>query len=200
MKERRTEPPPCKFNTLEGWRTSVEQVLRAVAGAPRKLKGPELEAGRECYETIKDKLGVLQVAFEVPDKELKVEGPIERRRRFNIKVRTAVAHGAGAAWDAADLQIPKIMKLANEIKDLFLISTWKHQLQGLYGAQKRPEIFFHFWIEGMGIQRMDHEALEVREGVELPGVGVQTVSEEQTIGDDREVKSMLEEAALTQGP
>ena len=96
------------------------------------------------------------------------------------------------------LQIPKIRKLTNEIKNLLMISPWTFQLQGLQGLQKHPEVFFHLRNIRSNIQPMSFKAPEVREGVEVLDVWFQIVRKERIVAKgDREVTSMLEEAALT---
>ena len=82
------------------------------------------------------------------------------------------------------------------MEDLFVISHWKYQFQGSQGPRKRPEIFLRLWNERRGVQAKGLEGPEVREGVE---VGVQTVREE--LGKIcRDMTSMLEQPAFTQGP
>ena len=108
-------------------------------------------------------------------------------------------HGFWVGPDAADLQIPKVRKLAREIEDLFMISHRKHQPQGLQGPQKRPEIFLHLWNERRDIQSMNHEAPEVREGAEVLDVGIQIVCGERSTPrgkGDRDVTGVLEETAF----
>ena len=126
MKRRRTEPLPCKFHTLKGWRTSVNHELEIVTGTPRKLESSDPEAGRECRKATEDELGTHQVAFRSHVHiQSEVECTVEGWGSLDIKARTVVTHGVGTTWDAVDLEIPEVRKLTNEIKDLLMISPRK---------------------------------------------------------------------------
>ena len=199
MKSRHTEPLSCEFHALQGWRAGVDHELEVVTGTPRKLEGPEPEAGREYCEVIEDELGTHQVAFGIHI-QLEIECTVERWGSLDIEARAVVVHGVGATWDAVDLKIPEVRKLTNEIKDLLMVPPWKVQLQRSQRPQKRPKIFLHLWDERRGVQPTSLEGLEVREGTKMLDVGVQAVRKEWTTGeDDRDVTSMLEETAFGQG-
>jgi len=98
-------------------------------GTPRKPETPELEAGRERHKILEDEIGIRRAAsISRAHTQSEVEGTIERWGSLDIVVGSVVTRGVGAAWNAADLQIPKVPKLTNEINDLFTISPRKFQL------------------------------------------------------------------------
>ena len=105
-----------------------------MTSVPRNFEDPEVETGRKCWEVTEEELGAHQVLFgSRVHVQLEVECAVEGWGSFDIKAGTVVTRGVGAVWDAADLQIPKVRKLTNEIKDLFMISPWILQVQGLKG-------------------------------------------------------------------
>lgn len=61
-KGRRTEQIPCEFHTSKCSRMRVNQELGAVADAPGKLEGLELEARGERCKVREDELGAHRVA------------------------------------------------------------------------------------------------------------------------------------------
>ena len=145
MKERRTDQLCLQFHALEGWRTSVDQELEIAGNAPRQLESPALEARRKRCEVTEDELGTLPgVAFNPHGQtQTEVEGTIEGWGSLGVKLRVVVIVGIGVGLDVVDLQTPEVVKVTNEIGNLFVITVRTLQFQGLQGPQRRSEEFFH---------------------------------------------------------
>ena len=138
------------------------------ASGQRQLDGPEFEARRKRYEITGDELGIRRTTSESHHIQLEVECTIEGWRSLDVKARTVVTHRVIVALDAVNLEIPKVRKPTNEIKDLFVTSPREFQYQGLQGPRNVP----HLWNEQRGVQRTGLGGIEVREGTEALDAGV----------------------------
>ena len=71
---------------------------------------------------------------------------------------------------ADNLQIPKVQKLGNKIKNLVTVSPRQFQFQGLQRPQKCPETLSHLGNKRRDIQPTSLEVPEVPEGAKVLGV------------------------------
>jgi hypothetical protein len=65
-----------------------------------------------------------------PRNHFQIEDTIERWETGDVEVGATVAHGVDVGLDALYPQIPQIRKLADEVKDLLVVSPRLLQFQG----------------------------------------------------------------------